>query len=225
MPTISPLAATIMLTRMSTTQQMTHLHHDLLLLLLLFDLFSIAHHPLPHHCRTLGTLPCVFHVTHLRLTSLQGLDFGPLPLAAASSTPLLLPRRGPKVTRPSRNSLDFFSLVNTRWLRYVRPCFTTETSVFTRPQANQIIAKRHHNFDSMEVSEKRRIGKDVPKPQTQTHHPALSPLPHIAFRFMIPEWLRLHSHSMAARLLPKAFVARRQEQRMINASLCHTPCT
>jgi hypothetical protein len=127
--------------------------------------------------------------------------------------------------RASRNFRDFFSLVNTHWPRYARPCFTIETPLVTRPQANQIIAKRHHNFDSMEASEKRRIGKDVPKPQTQPHHPALSPLPHIAFRFMIPEWLRLHSHSMAARLLPKAFVARRREQHMIGTSVCHTPCT
>lgn len=127
--------------------------------------------------------------------------------------------------RASRNFPDFFFLANTRWPKFERPCFAIATPLVTRPQANHIIAKRHHNFDSMEASEKRRIGKDVPKPQTQPHHPALSPLPHIAFRFMIPEWLRLHSHSMAARLLPKAFVARRQEQRTINARVRRTLCT
>jgi hypothetical protein len=60
----------------------------------------------------------------------------------------------------------------------------------------------------MADAERRRLGKDLPKDQQQHPPSALSPLPSIAFRFMIPEWLRLHSRSMAARLLPKAFVAR-----------------
>jgi hypothetical protein len=90
-------------------------------------------------------------------------------------------------------------------------------------QANQIISKRHYNFDRMEAAERRRLGKDVQQQQQQQqqqqelehfhHHqqaPALSPLPPLAFRFMVPEWLRQFSQSMAARLLPKAFVTRRQ---------------
>ena len=89
-------------------------------------------------------------------------------------------------------------------------------------QANQIITKRHYNFDRMEAAERRRLGKDVQQQQQHQeleqqdhfhHHqqaPALSPLPPLAFRFMVPEWLRQFSQSMAARLLPKAFVTRRQ---------------
>jgi hypothetical protein len=75
----------------------------------------------------------------------------------------------------------------------------------------------------MEEAERRRIGKDVQlqeqeqeQEQHQHHAPALSPLPHLAFRFMIPDWLRHFSQSLAARLLPKAFVARRWESRNVS---------
>ncbi len=89
----------------------------------------------------------------------------------------------------------------------------------------------------MEETERRRLGKEVQRPQhqqdqqqqqQQQHHdlhqeldaPALSPLPPLAFRFMVPDWLRRFSQSIAARLLPKAFVMRRQEHRTVESVSC-----
>jgi hypothetical protein len=86
---------------------------------------------------------------------------------------------------------------------------------YSLAQSNIIITKRLNNFHRMEKVEKKRIVKNAQQAQEhegdqQQQSPALSPLPNLAFRFMIPNWLRRYSQSMAARLLPKTFISRRQ---------------
>ena len=183
-----------------------------LLLLLSSVPFSSAPRPLQRRCATHGT-HVTRHTSHVtRHTShLLGADFALLPLAAAKGMLQPPPARGPDTSRTFRSCQEYSSLASIHWPRHARAAKVCCSCALISLQANQVIARRHHNFDRMEEAEKRRLGKDSQQhhQQEREHTPAFSPLPPLAFRFMIPDWLRQFSQSMAARLLPRAFVNRR----------------